>query len=229
MEQIMQKFLARLVCIFLGAALAEAQSPSPRSRAVVAPEPTVSTDATEPVGRPAGTVDLAAIVDLLGKRIDERATRDSFVLLNQGMEPAAHVDGNAFVGESRAYFFPANGMIVHSVDYSGAGQRIGLVTLIGSAREVYLGGREYALEVFRGRLPLRLKWGQSRADVLRRLGCPAASNEGISLSDRPKSAIHETRDADEFQQGSVIVRLIYTESGCLEEIDLQQTISPARQ
>jgi len=225
----MQKFLACLVCFSLGAALAEAQSPNPRSGAVVATEPSVSNDATEPVVHPAGTVDLAAIVDLLGKRIDGRATRDSFVLLNQGVEPAVHVDGNAFVGESRAYFFPANGMIFHSVDYSGAGQRIGLVTLIGSAREVYLGGREYAFEIFRGPLPLRLKWGQSRADVLRRLGYPAASNEGISLSDRPKSAIHETRDADEFQQGSVIVRLIYTDSGRLEEIDLQQTIAPARQ
>ena len=194
----MQKFLACLVCLFLGASLA-AEAP-----------------------------DLAAIIDLLGKRIDERAARDSLVLLNQGVKPVAHIDGNAFVGESRSYFFPANGIIVHSADYSGAGQRIGLVTLIGSAREVYLDGREYAFEIFRGSLPLRLKWGQSRADVLRRLGCPAASNEGISLSDRPKSAIHETRDADEFQQGRVIVRLIYTDSGRLEEIDLQQTSRPVR-
>src|SRR5687767_751423 len=99
-EQLMQKFLACLVCLFLGASLA------------------------------AEAVDLAAILDLLGKRIDERAARASLVLLNQGVKPVAHINGNAFVGESRSYFFPANGIIVHSADYSGAGQRIGLVTLI---------------------------------------------------------------------------------------------------
>jgi hypothetical protein len=173
-------------------------------------------------------MDLAAIVDLLGRPIDDRAARDCFVRLNQGVEPSAHVDGNAIVGESRAYFFPVNGVVVHSVDYSGAGQRIGLVTLIGSAREIYLDGRKHAFGAFRGPLPLGLKWGQSRAGVLRQLGRPSASNDGTSLTDRPKSAIHETRDADEFHQGSVVVRLIYTDADRLDEIDLQQTIGPAR-
>jgi hypothetical protein len=106
------------------------------------------------------------------------------------------------------------------------------VTLVGKARKVYLDGREYAVETFRGALPLSLKWGQSRADILRRLGCPAMSNDGISISDRPKTPIQETRDADEFQQAGVIVRLIYSDPcegpSYLEEIDLQRTIGPGQ-
>jgi len=97
---------------------------------------------------------------------------------------------------------------------------------------VYLDGREYAVETFRGALPLSLKWGQSRTDILRRSGCPAMSNDGISISDRPKTPIQETRDADEFQQAGVIVRLIYSDPcegpGYLEEIDLQRTIGPGQ-
>jgi hypothetical protein len=165
----------------------------------------------------------AALMELLGKNIDDRSVRDFFVLLNQGTAPVAHVSGDAHVGESHTYFFPANGVIVCSTNYSGRVQRIGLVTLVGRARRVYLDGREYALAAFRGPLPFSLKWEQARADILERLGGPVMSNEGINLSDRPKTPMHETRDADEFMQGRVIVRLIYTDSGCLEEIDLQGT------
>ncbi len=80
---------------------------------------------------------------------------------------------------------------------------------------------------------MSLKWEQSRADILRRLGCPAMSNDGISISDRPKTPMHETRDADEFQQAGVIVRLIYSDShegtSYLQEVDLQRTIRPGQQ
>jgi len=177
-------------------------------------------------------LDPAALIGLLGKRLDDPDAHDSFVRMNLGAEPVAHVVGDASIGESRTYFFPAAGVIACETDYSGAGQRIGQVTLVGKAKRVYLDGREYAVETFRGALPLSLKWGQSRTDILRRLGCPAMSNDGISISDRPKTPIQETRDADEFQQAGVIVRLIYSDPcegpGYLEEIDLQRTIGPGQ-
>lgn len=177
-------------------------------------------------------LDLTALIGLLGKRLDDPNVHDSFVRMNLGAEPVAHVVGDAAIGESRTYFFPAAGVIVCETDYSGAGQRIGQVTLVGKAKKVYLDGREYTVETFRGALPLSLKWGQSRADILRRLGCPAMSNDGISISDRPKTPIQETRDADEFQQAGVIVRLIYSDPcegpSYLEEIDLQRTIGPGQ-
>ncbi len=97
-----------------------------------------------------------------------------------------------------------------ATDFSGAGQRIAIVTLVGKTRRVILDGREYVVQAFRGSLPRSLKWGESRADIHKRLGPPTMSNEGISLSDRPKSPIQEARDADEFQDGEVIMRLIYT-------------------
>ncbi len=153
--------------------------------------------------------------------------------MNLGAEPVAHVVGDASIGESRTYFFPAAGVIVSTADYSGKGQRIGQVTLVGQAKKVRLDGREYAVKTFRGALPMSLKWEQSRADILRRLGSPAMSNDGISISDRPKTPMHETRDADEFQQAGVIVRLIYSDShegtSYLQEVDLQRTIRPGQQ
>ncbi len=176
--------------------------------------------------------DLAALVRLLGKRLDDASVRDLLLDLNGGAEPEAHVAGNAAIGESRTYLFPAAGIIVRTTDYSGAGHRIGQVTLIGKARRVYLDGREYTVGSFRGPLPLSLKWGDLRTDILRRLGCPVMSNDGISLSDRPKSPIHETRDADEYLQGNAIARLIYSDPhegpSYLEEIDLQRTINTTR-
>ena len=49
---------------------------------------------------------------------------------------------------------------------------------------------------------------------------------------RPKADIQETRDADEFQQAGLVVRLIYSDPregpGYLEEIDLQWTIGPGQ-
>jgi hypothetical protein len=176
--------------------------------------------------------DSAALVGLLGKRLDDTGVRDLFLDLNGGAEPVAHIAGNASIGESRTYLLPVAGVIVRTTDYSGAGQRIGQVTLIGKARRVYLDGREYALEAFRGSLPLSLRWGKLRTEIRRQLGCPAGSNDGISISDRPKAPIHETRDADEYMQGSAIIRLIYSDSyegpGYLEEIDVQRTIDPTR-
>jgi hypothetical protein len=181
---------------------------------------------------PGRILDLAGLIGLLGKRLDDPDVHDSFVRMNLGAEPVAHVVGDASIGESRTYFFPGAGVIVCAADYSGAGQRIGQLTLVGKARRVYLDGQEYAVETFRGALPLSLRWGQSRADILRRLGCPAMSNEGISISDRPKTPIQETRDADEFLQAGVIVRLIYSDlyksPSCLVEIDLQRTIGPGQ-
>ena len=178
------------------------------------------------------SLDSAALIRLLGKRLDDPDLYDSFVRMNLGSAPVAHVAGDAFIGESRTYFFPAVGVIVWAADYSGTGQRIGQVTLVGRAKRVYLDGREYAVETFRGALPLSLKWGQLREDIHRRLGRPAMSNDGISISDRPKTPIHETRDADEFQQSGVIVRLIYSDPcegrSYLEEIDLQRTIGPGQ-
>jgi hypothetical protein len=185
------------------------------------------------VDPPSGRVfDSAALIPLLAKRLDEPVVRDLFLRLNQGAEPDAHVAGNAFVGESCTYFFPSAGVIVCATDFSGAGQRIGIVTLVGKTRKVVRGGREYAVRAFRGSLPLSLKWGELRADILKRLGRPIMSNEGISLSDRPKSPIHESRDADEFQDGNVIIRLVYTDPlegpSFLEEIDLQRIIGSKR-
>lgn len=177
-------------------------------------------------------VELAALVRLLGKRLDDAGVRELLLDLNGGAEPEAHVAGNANIGESHTYLFPVAGVIVCTTDYSGAGQRIGQVTLIGKARRVHLDGREFTLETFRGPLPLSLKWGDLRTDILRRLGCPAVSNDGISISDRPKAPIHETRDADEYLQENAIIRLIYSDPyegpGSLEEIDLQRTIDPTR-
>jgi competence protein ComEC len=185
---------------------------------------------TPSASNPRQVPDLAALAGLLGKHLDDAGVGQSFMSMNQGAKPEAHVTGSAAIGESRAYFFPAAGVIVCAADYSGTGQRIGQVTLVGRPKRVYLDGQEYAVEMFRGTLPLSLKWGQSRADILRRLGSPAMSNDGVSISDRPKTPIHETRDADEFQQAGVIVRLIYSngnrDPGCLEEIDLQRTIGP---
>lgn len=176
--------------------------------------------------------DTAALVGLLGKRLGDAGVRDLFSDLNGGAEPEPHIAGNANIGESRTYLLPVAGVIVRTTDYSGAGQRIGQITLIGKARRVYLDGREYALETFRGPLPLSVRWGQLRTEIRRQLGCPALSNDGISISDRPKAPIHETRDADEYLSGNAIIRLIYSDSyegpGCLEEIDLQRTIDPTR-
>jgi competence protein ComEC len=177
--------------------------------------------------------EVAALAGLLGRRLDDAGMGDSFARLNRGVEPVAHVARGAAIGESRAYFFASAGVIVNAADYSGTGQRVRQVTLVGKPKTVYLDGREYAVEAFRGGLPLSLRWGQSRADILNRLGRPALSNEGISISDRPKSPIHETRDADEFEQAGVIVRLIYSDArestGCLEQIDLQRTGGPGGQ
>ena len=177
-------------------------------------------------------LDSAALVGLLGKRLDDAGVRDLLLHLNRGAEPEAHVAGDDNIGESRTYLFPVAGVIVWTADYSGTGQRVGQVTLIGKARRVYLDGREYAVETFRGPLPLSVRWGQLRTEILRQLGCPAVSNDGISISDRPKAPIHETRDADEYLQGNAIIRLIYSDPyqgpGYLEEIDLQRTIGPTR-
>ena len=176
--------------------------------------------------------DSAALAKLLARRLDEPSVHDAFLRLNQGAEPDAHVAGNASIGESRTYFFPSAGIIVCTTDYSGSGQRIGVVTLVGKAKRVYRDGREYGTEMFRGTLPLSLKWGELRSDILHRLGNPAMSNEGIALSDRPKSPMQESRDADEFQDGNLIIRLIYSDPlagrSVLEEIDLQHIVSTAR-
>lgn len=191
-----------------------------------------SANKTRPVSDTAHVPDLAVLIGLLGKRLDDPGVRASFLRMNLGAEPVAHVAGNASIGESRRHFFPAAGVIVCATDYSGAGQRIGQVTLVGRARRVFLDGQEYAVDTYRGALPLALKWGQSRTDILGRLGHPTMSNDGVSISDRPKTPIHETRDADEFQQAGVIVRLIYSDPpegpGCLEEIDLQRTVIPGQ-
>jgi hypothetical protein len=188
-----------------------------------------STDKTRPASDTGQVLDLTALIGLLGKRLDDPNVHDSLVRMNLSAEPVAHVVGDASIGESRTYFFPAAGVVVRAADYSGAGQRIGQVTLVGRARRVHRDGQEYAVETFRGALPLSVKWGQSRVEILRRLGCPAMSNEGISISDRPKTPIQETRDADEFQQAGVIVRLIYSDPcegpSYLVEIDLQRTTS----
>ncbi len=171
-------------------------------------------------------LDLTQLMGFLAKPLDEAGVRNLFLLLNQGKEPEAHILGDASVGESFTYYFPESGVTVCATDYSGAGLRIGIVTLAGKTRKVVRDGREYVFQPFRGMLPLSLKWGELRTDILKRLGQPTMSNEGISLSDRPKSPIQETRDADEFQDGEVIMRLIYTDSvegsGLLEEIDLQR-------
>ncbi len=191
-----------------------------------------STDRSATATDAGRAVDVGVLIRALGRRLDDPGVHDLFVRMNLGAEPVAHVVGDASIGESRTYFFPAAGVIVCETDYSGAGRRIGQMTLVGRSRKVYLDGREYAVEKFRGTLPLSLKWGQSRTEIFRRLGPPAMSNEGISMSDRPKSPIQETRDADEFHQAGVIVRLIYSDAtegnAYLEEIDLQRIIGPAQ-
>ncbi len=170
--------------------------------------------------------------DILGKRLDDPDVRKLILRLNQGIEPVVRTAGDAFIGESRICFLTAAGVILHSSDHSGTGQRIGQVTLAGKARKVYGQGREWAVAAFRGSLPLSLNWGQTRGEILKHLGQPTLSNEGISISDRPKSPIREIRDADEFQQGNVIIRLIYADTpdgpGGLEEIDLQPTTGGGR-
>jgi hypothetical protein len=167
------------------------------------------------------------LVDILGRQLDDPGVRHSILRLNDGVEPVIRTDGDIFIGESRICFLTAAGVILYSSDHSGTGQRIGQVTLVGKARKVYEHGREWAVGVFAGPLPLSLGWGQTRADVRKRLGQPTLSNEGISISDRPKSPIREKRDADEFQRGNVIIRLIFADTragpGGLEEIDLQRT------
>lgn len=176
--------------------------------------------------------DLARLMGLLAKPLDEPGVRNLFMRLNQDKEPEAHILGDASVGESRTYYFSSAGVTVCATDYSGEGQRIGIVTLAGKTRKVVRDGREYVFQPFRGRLPLSLKWGELRADILKRLGRPIMSNEGISLSDRPKSPIQESRDADEFRDGMVIIRLIYSDplegSSLLEEIDFQRILVPER-
>jgi hypothetical protein len=182
---------------------------------------------------PSGIVsDSSDLIPLLAKRLDEPVVRGLFLRLNRGAEPDLHVAGDALVGESRTFFFPSAGVVVCATDFSGTGQLIGTVTLVGKARKVFLDGREYEVQAFPGSLPLSLKWGESRADIHKRLGPPKMSNEGTSLSNRPKSPINESRDADEFQDGVMIVRLIYVDTpegaGLLEEIDLQRITVPKR-
>ncbi|NWG14585.1 MAG: hypothetical protein HXY20_13745 [Acidobacteria bacterium] len=176
--------------------------------------------------------DVAVLLGVLGKRLDDPALRELILDLNQGAEPVVRTEGDALIGESRICFLAAAGVILYSSDRSGAGQRIGQVTLVGSVRKVYEQGRERAVAAFRGSLPLSLNWGQTRGEILKRLGQPTLSNEGIGISDRPKTPIRETRDADEYQQGNVIIRLIYADTlegpGGLEEIDLQHTTGMGR-
>ena len=176
--------------------------------------------------------DAALLEGFLGKRLDAPDVREAILRLNRGVEPVVRIQGDTFIGESRICFLTAAGVILHSSDHSGAGQRIGQVTLTGRARKVYEQGREWALAAFSGPLPLSLTWGQTRGEILRRLGQPTLSNEGTSISDRPKTPIGERRDADEFERGNVIVRLIYSDTlegpGRLEEIDLQRTTGAGR-
>jgi hypothetical protein len=171
--------------------------------------------------------DVAVLLGMLGKRLDDPVVRKLILRLNQGAEPVVRTEGDTFIGESRIIFLAAAGVVLHSSDRSGTGQKIGQVTLSGRALKVYEKGREWAVAAFRGPLPLSLNWGQTRGEILERLGQPVLSNEGISISDRPKTPIREKRDADEFQRGNVIVRLIYADTPdgpCgLEEIDLQRT------
>ena len=176
--------------------------------------------------------DATILLDILGKRLDDPDIRELISRLNEGIEPLVRNERDAFIGESRICFLTAAGVILHSSDHSGAGQRIGQVTLAGKARTVYEQGREWSVAAFRGSLPLSLDWGQTRREILERLGQPTLSNEGISISDRPKTPIREIRDADEYQQGNVIIRLIYADTldgpGGLEEIDLQRTTGMGR-
>jgi len=171
--------------------------------------------------------DVAVLIAIPGKRLDDPDVRKLILSLNQGAEPVALSQGDAFIGESRVSFLAAAGVILHSSDHSGTAQRIGQVTLAGRARKVYVHGREWTVAPFRGPLPLSVKWGETRGAILERLGQPTLSNEGISLSDRPKTPIREIRDADEFQQENVIIRLIYADTldgpGGLEQIDLQRS------
>ena len=175
--------------------------------------------------------DVAILLGTLGKRLDDPDLRELILRLNQGVEPLVRTEGDAFIGESRICFLTAAGVILYSSDNSATGQRIGQVTLAGKARKVYGQGREWAVDAFRGSLPLSLNWGQTRGEILERMGQPTLSNAGISISDRPKTPIRETRDADEFQRGNVIIRLIYADTlegpGGLEEIDLQRTTGSA--
>ncbi len=176
--------------------------------------------------------DVSMLVGIMGKRPDDPGVRRVILRLNQGVEPVVRTQGDAFIGESRIYFLTAAGVILHSSDLSGAGQRIGQATLAGKARKVYEQGREWCVAAFRGSLPLSLNWGQIRREIRKRLGQPTLSNEGISISDRPKTPIGEIRDADEFQLGNLIIRLVYTDTldgpGGLEEIALQRTTRMGR-
>ncbi len=171
--------------------------------------------------------DAVLLQEFLGKHLDAPDVRESILRLNQGAEPLVRTEGDSLIGESRICFLTAAGVILFSSDHSGTGQRIGQVTLAGRARKLYGQGREWTLAAFCGPLPLSLNWGQTRGEILRRLGQPTLSNEGISISDRPKTPIGEKRDADEYQEGNVIIRLVYADTldgpGGLEEIDLQRT------
>ncbi len=212
-------------CVFF---LAIGRFPMPADPVVPAAEGTAIPHTEEqPERRTEMHADVAVLLGILGKRLDAPGVRELILNLNQGAEPVVRTEGDAFIGESRICFLTAAGVILHSSDHSGAGQRIGQVTLAGKARKVYEQGREWAVAAFRGPLPLSLKWGQARGEILKRLGQPTLSNEGISISDRPKTPLRETRDADEFQQGNVIIRLIYADTlegpGGLVEIDLQLT------
>jgi hypothetical protein len=177
--------------------------------------------------------DVVVLLSMLGKGLDAPDVRESILRLNEGAEPVVRTEGDAFIGESRICFLTAAGVILRSSDHSGKGQRIGQVTLAGKARTVYERGRERPVAAFRGPLPFSLNWGQTRSEILERLGQPTLSNEGIGISERPKTPIREVRDADEFQRGEVIIRLIYADTtdgpGGLEEIDLQPAVRRARE
>jgi len=220
----------RRACVFF---MATGYFPVPADPVFAASESTTTVfTEDQPDRKTVLSADVAVLLGILGKPLDDPDLRDLILRLNQGMEPVVRTEGDAFIGESRICFLAAAGVILHSSDRSGTGQRIGQVTLAGKAWKVYAQGREWAVAAFRGSLPLSLKWGETRGEILKRLGQPALSNEGISISDRPKTPIREIRDADEFQQGNVIIRLIYADTpdgpGGLEEIDLQRTIGVGR-
>jgi hypothetical protein len=217
-----QTFIA---CVFF---MATGHLPMPAPQGFMAAECTVVARMEEqPKRKTEMPAAVAVLLGCLGKRLDNPSVRELILRLNRGAEPVVRTEGDAFIGESRICFLAAAGVILYSSDHSGTGQRIGQVTLAGRAWKVYEQGREWGVAAFRGSLPLSLKWGQTRGEILKRLGQPALSNEGISISDRPKTPIREKRDADEYQQGNVIIRLIYADTldgpGGLEEIDLQRT------
>ncbi len=177
--------------------------------------------------------DVSALLGILGKRLDDRGVVELISRLNQGMQPVVRAEGDAVMGESLLCFLTAAGVILRSSDHSGTGQTIGQVTLAGRPRKVYPQGRELSMAAYRGPLPLSLRWGETRSGIRGRLEQPTLSNEGISASERPKSPIGEIRDADEYQRGNLIIRLIYASTtdgpGSLEEIDFQCTSTRSRE